>query len=112
MDLLTNALATAFFRQHPTENEDRASGLQILLMIEAYETVQQHVRQQLYDPQVTGQENGSLRSMERILNHWLEVLHSVYDRSEEAKRNKKLLEHEQPLCNSLQEVHASSRNEC
>jgi hypothetical protein len=85
VDLLTNELANAFFRHHPAEREDRASGLQILLMIEAYETVQQHARQHLCDPHVTEETKDQVNSVDRILNCWLEVLYSVYDLSQERK---------------------------
>jgi len=88
VDLLTNELATALFRQHPAEREDRASGLQILLMIEAYETVQQHVRQQLCDPDTTDEMIDHVKSVDKILTYWLKVLYSVYDHSREMKNEK------------------------
>jgi hypothetical protein len=82
-DLLTNELVSALYRHHPAELDDRASGLQILLMIEAYEAVQQHVRQMLYDTNATGGNEKHVRMVDEILEHWLQVLYSVYDRSQE-----------------------------
>lgn len=83
MDLLTNELATALFKQHPSENQDRASGLQVLLMIEAYETLQQHVRKEIHDAAVAGQEvDDHVRNMEAILDRWLESLYAIYESSE------------------------------
>lgn len=102
IDLLTNELATVLFRHHPAENQDRASGLQILLMIESYETVQQHVRKQLYDAHVTGRKMTHLQEVERILDHWLQVLYSVYDRSQDRKSNESLRQEDWPL-QSLEE---------
>lgn len=83
MDLLTNELATALFKQHPSENHDRASGLQVLLMIEAYETLQQHVRKEIQEAAVAGKEvDDHVRNMEAILDRWLESLYAIYDSSE------------------------------
>ncbi|KAG4439028.1 hypothetical protein IFR05_005492 [Cadophora sp. M221] len=92
-ELLTHELATALLRHHPTSTStststptDRASGLQILLMIEAYETVQSHVRRMLYDAHVTGKRFSHVRDAERILEHWLQALYAVYDREQEEER--------------------------
>ncbi|KAH7327292.1 hypothetical protein BKA65DRAFT_382033, partial [Rhexocercosporidium sp. MPI-PUGE-AT-0058] len=107
-ELLTHELATALLRHHPattsiststTETKDRASGLQILLMIEAYETVQSQVRRMLYDAHVTGKQFSHVRDAERILEHWLQALYAVYDREqeEEAKRERGKVEYEWPM---------------
>jgi hypothetical protein len=106
VDLLTNELATALFRQHPAEREDRASGLQILLMIEAYEAIQKNVRQQLCDPHVTQEMKDHVKSVDKILRYWLKVLYSVYDHSQEGKLQK--ADGEQGLLNSLEDVHSAS----
>ncbi|KAF4628444.1 hypothetical protein G7Y89_g9710 [Cudoniella acicularis] len=88
MNLLTNELASALFRQHPTEKEDRASGLQILLMIEAYEAMQQQIRRELYNSHVTGHGMDShVRYVDGILDHWLDALYAVYDRSQLKKNH-------------------------
>ena len=87
LNLLTDELATAFFRQHPIENTDRVSGLQVLLMIEAYESVQQRVRQELFKSRVNGAENEDLGSIDRVLNHWLQALYGLYDHSWERERD-------------------------
>lgn len=83
-DLLTNELASALYCHHPAETVERASGLQIMLMIEVYETVQQQVRQKLYDAHVTGGDEKHMKMVDEILDHWLQVLYSVYDRSQES----------------------------
>jgi hypothetical protein len=105
VDLLTNELATSLFRHHPAETEDRASGLQILLMIEAYEAVQQHVRKQLFAAHVTGSKMEHLESVDKILDHWLQVLYSVYDRSQERKSNETLRREDWPLESLEEEYH-------
>jgi hypothetical protein len=94
VDLLTTELATAMFRHHPAERGDRASGLQILLMIEAYEAIQKNVRQQLCDPQVTQEMTDHVKSVDRILRYWLKVLYSVYDQSQEMIEEKEVREEE------------------
>ena len=104
VDLLTTELATALFRQHPAERGDRASGLQILLMIEAYEAIQKNVRQQLCDPHVTQEMADHVKSVDRILRYWLKVLYSVYDQSQEMKGKKKVDEEEWETCNFAEEV--------
>jgi hypothetical protein len=103
VDLLTNELATALFRQHPAESEDRASGLQILLLIEAFEGIQRQARQRRHNlhRQTT---DHYVEEMENILNHWLEVLYLVYDQSQE-KRNSKIFAKDQGLIhNSIEDV--------
>ncbi|KAH6672335.1 hypothetical protein B0J14DRAFT_483010 [Halenospora varia] len=86
-NLLTNELASALFRQHPSEQEDRASGLQILLMIEAYESMQQDIRRELYESQATGHKMDShVKYIDGILDQWLEALYAVYDRAELKKK--------------------------
>ncbi len=104
MDLLTTELATALFRQHPAERGDRASGLQILLMIEAYEAIQKNMRQQLCDKYVTQEMSEHVRSVDRILRYWLKVLYSVYDQSQEMKVKKELGEEEWEMCSSSGKV--------
>ncbi|KAE8442757.1 hypothetical protein EG329_002897 [Mollisiaceae sp. DMI_Dod_QoI] len=96
-DLLTNELASALYRHHPEEIEGRASGLQILLMIETYETVQQHVRQKLYDAHVTGGDEKHVKMVDEILEHWLQVLYSVYDRAQDNNEVVKILPEERSL---------------
>jgi hypothetical protein len=83
MNLLTDELATALFKQYPSEHEDRASSLQIRLMIEAYETLQEHVRQELYDAFVNGEElDRHVQEIEAILERWLDSLYVVYENSQ------------------------------
>jgi predicted amidohydrolase len=81
VDLLTDELATTLLRHNPAELGARASGLQILLLIEAYEMVQQQVRQKLDAALLHGRKERHVTSIEQILDHWLQVLYAVYDRS-------------------------------
>jgi hypothetical protein len=83
MDLLTSELAKAFFRKHPVENEDRASRLQILFMIEACEGVQRRIRRKRHSCWVMGKNEDSVRKAEEILEHWLQVLYHIYDLTED-----------------------------
>jgi hypothetical protein len=80
MDLLTNDLATALYRQHPAEPGNRASGLQILLMIEAYEALQGKIRQE-EQSHVTDDAAKHMRAADDALDHWLQALRSIYERS-------------------------------
>lgn len=76
MELLSNELSTVISSQPLSPSANRnSSGLQILLMIESYEKVQQHLRQNIKD-----HEDGKIEDVERILEYWLKVLYSVYDR--------------------------------
>ena len=79
MDLLRNKLAKSVSLQHPLEDGKRSSGLQILLMIEAYETVQRYVRQEIHYSRKTDASPDRGREVDRILSYWLQVLYSVYD---------------------------------
>ena len=88
VDLLTNALATEMFKQHPGEDLDRASGLQIMLMIEAYENVQQHIRQEIHELHVTGKNPDHVEAVDNMLGNWLEALYALYDQSEARKTRK------------------------
>jgi hypothetical protein len=84
--LLSNELATALFKHHPAERGDRASGFQILLMIEAYEAMQQQIRRECYESQLMGQfDNDHVEAVDNILTHWLHALYAMYDRSQEKK---------------------------
>ncbi|CAD6504549.1 BgTH12-00058 [Blumeria graminis f. sp. triticale] len=80
VDLLTNELASILFRHHPIEESDRASELQILLMIEAYETIQKQIHEKSMGPNVTA---GHIRELEQLLDHWLDVLYNLYGRSQD-----------------------------
>jgi hypothetical protein len=71
LDLLTNELATALFKKHPADGLEKASRLQILLMIEAYEAVQERIRQDSHP-------NSHMSTM---LDNWLAALYSLYDES-------------------------------
>ncbi|PBP27597.1 hypothetical protein BUE80_DR001479 [Diplocarpon rosae] len=87
LKICTELLTTELLRQQP----DRASGLQILLMIEAYETVQRHLRKMLYDFHVTGKHVGHVKVAEGILDHWLQAPDVVYDRSQAEECRRSLL---------------------
>ncbi|POS86667.1 hypothetical protein EPUL_001101 [Erysiphe pulchra] len=78
VDLLTNELASILFRHHPVEDNDRASELQILLMIEAYETIQKQIHEKAMEPHVTVRH---VRYLEQLLDNWLDVLYDLYERS-------------------------------
>lgn len=107
VDLLTNELASQLFRQHPAEREDRASGLQILLMIEAYETIQKTIKQKLCDREMSTEMKDHVRSVDKILKYWLKVLYSVYDQSQE-KHFPKKVEEDQSLCDNSPEAFQSA----
>lgn len=79
MELLSNELSTVISSlPHSPSQYRNSSGLQILLMTESYEKVQQHLRQNIKD-----HEDGKIEDVEKILEYWLKVLYSVYDRSYE-----------------------------
>lgn len=85
-ELLTNELCSALFKHHPREKGDRASSLQILLMIEAYENLQQQVRRDGYESHLARHAgDGHVEEVDGILDHWLDVLYAMYDRSQQEK---------------------------
>ena len=79
LDLLTRELVGAFFHQHPQEHQDRASKLQIQLMIEVYEDILQKMKRDPETLHVTGLPRADLMATEKILHHWLEVLYYLFD---------------------------------
>lgn len=84
-DLLTNELVTALFKHHPASPplaSDRASDLQILLLIEAYELALKQLLEKGSTVHVT---EDHVRSFQQVLEHWLDVLYEVYDRMQEAR---------------------------
>lgn len=92
-NLLTTELATALFRHHPTEKQDRASGLQILLLIEAYEAMQQQNRRERYDSHLNGEfEDSHVEAVDLILDHWLNALYAMYDRAQESNKSYEIIE--------------------
>ena len=82
LDMLTNELATALFKQHPVENLDRASGLQIMLMIEAYESVQQRIRQDMHQLHLENQNPNHVMAAEQMLDNWIDALYALHDQSD------------------------------
>lgn len=81
LDLLTKDLATALYRQHPAEPGSRASGLQILLMIEAYEALQQRLREEMGNSHLEEISEDLVNAAQNTLDHWLKALHSIYEHS-------------------------------
>jgi len=84
LDLLTGELAAAFFQQHPIEHQKRASRLQIQLLIEAYEDLLQQIQQRQSILQVLGVSKEKLKSTEKLFEHWLDVLYTLYDLTEDS----------------------------
>ncbi|KAM7183004.1 hypothetical protein V8F20_012770 [Naviculisporaceae sp. PSN 640] len=100
-ELLTDELLKTFFRRHPTENRAKASKLQVLLLIEAYEAMLDSCRRELLDvpPSRSAgvgrsahdkgrdrehdreriQRRKHIRDAVRILDHWLDSLYVIYD---------------------------------
>ena len=86
MDLLTSKLATALFKQHPIDHADRVSGLQILLMIEAYESIKNRLQQEK-------EEEDQVTPAEEALDYWIEALYRIYDQTR-TKENTEMDEQE------------------
>jgi hypothetical protein len=80
LDLLTEQLASGLFKKHPTEELNRASSLQILLMIEAYESVQQQLLLEKSNGQDARSQSNHVGEIEQTLDHWLRALYSIYER--------------------------------
>ncbi|TVY84706.1 hypothetical protein LSUE1_G001060 [Lachnellula suecica] len=84
LQMCKNLLTNALFQDHPKENGDEGSGLQILLMIEAYEAIQQQVRRERCQSNAAGQLGDiQAQAIDGILDHWLDALYAMYDRSQE-----------------------------
>ncbi|KAM7189175.1 hypothetical protein V8F33_010177 [Rhypophila sp. PSN 637] len=101
-ELLTDELLKTFFRRHPAEKHAKASKLQVLLLIEAYETMLDNCRKELLnvplpersagvghggherekeraDERERVQRRRHIRDAVRILNHWSDSLYVIYD---------------------------------
>ncbi|PQE24402.1 mating-type switching swi10 protein [Rutstroemia sp. NJR-2017a BVV2] len=76
-DLLTSKLRTALHRQDL--NDKKLSGLQILLMIEAYESVREQLREDY-------QRDRHVTDTEAVLDNWIEALYTIYEESILSKR--------------------------
>jgi hypothetical protein len=87
-ELLTKELASALSQHDKVEINDRASELQILLMIEAYEMVQKQIQEKREDLHVP---DDHVSSFELLLDHWLSVLYTVYDKSQEKVRHEEMM---------------------
>lgn len=79
LDLLTEQLSTGLFKKHPAEELDRPSSLQLLLMIESYESIRQQIRRAKSNPSLTGKQFDHMIDIEQTLEHWLHALYGVYD---------------------------------
>ncbi|KAK3389164.1 hypothetical protein B0H63DRAFT_95050 [Podospora didyma] len=84
-ELLTEELTKTLFRQHPADEtrSPRASKLQVLLLIEAYEAMLETCRREMLKPppvRVSASERRRhLKDAVRILDHWLDSLYVIYD---------------------------------
>ncbi|KAM3087834.1 hypothetical protein ACMFMG_001903 [Clarireedia jacksonii] len=76
-DLLTSKLRTALHRQ--SLDDKKLSGLQILLMIEAYESVREQLREDY-------QHDAHVMKTEAVLDNWIEALYTIYEESILSKR--------------------------
>ena len=79
LDLLTRELAGVFFQQHPKERQDRASRLQIQLMIEVYEDILLQLQQKPHLLRSMGMRERDRLDTADVLRHWLEVLYYLYE---------------------------------
>ncbi|KAG9239832.1 hypothetical protein BJ878DRAFT_530591 [Calycina marina] len=82
LEMLTNELATALFKNHPIESSNRASGLQIMLMIEAYESVQQKLRQNIHHLRTESHDPGHMMAAEAMLDTWIDSLYALHEQFE------------------------------
>ena len=79
MDLLANDLSAALSRQHPAKSKNKIPGLQVLLMIEAYESLQRRLRQEMFNSRVMDFSEEQLKTVDNTLDHWLQALRSIYE---------------------------------
>ncbi|KAK3318773.1 hypothetical protein B0H66DRAFT_533285 [Apodospora peruviana] len=80
-ELLTDELIKTFVRQHPDEKHGRASKLQVMLLIEAYEAMLDNCRRELLKTEdgADADRRRHVRDAVRILDHWLDSLYVIYD---------------------------------
>jgi hypothetical protein len=79
--LLTKELTEAICCQHPEDifGEAAASKLQIILLINAYEGLLAKCRLGLLTNTMNGSHHADFLSSIRLLNHWLNVLYTLYE---------------------------------
>lgn len=85
LDLLTSELSTGLSKSHPTTNKETSSGLQILLMIEAYEAIQKQIQDEIDGGHVTGEKLEQAKDVEQSLSNWLDALNALYDKERSTK---------------------------
>jgi hypothetical protein len=107
LDLLTSELAAGLFKKHPSEDLDRPSGLQILLMIEAYESIQKDIRQEIKESHVTGEKFDQVKAVEKSLDYWLEALYALYDKDSSMKSMLSAMDDVRPI--SRLSVHSTKK---
>ncbi|KAF7856032.1 hypothetical protein EAF04_009988 [Stromatinia cepivora] len=71
-DLLTSKLTTTLRQSHATEQENKVSSLEILLMIEAYESIRKELRSNPRDLHVTS-------AAATALDQWIQALYTIYE---------------------------------
>ncbi|CAD6448265.1 77a287eb-6109-47f4-a712-2df6f4306c0e [Sclerotinia trifoliorum] len=71
-DLLTSKLTATLHQNHTTEQGNRVSSLEILLMIEAYESIRKELRSDPRDLHVTF-------AAETALDQWIKALYTIYE---------------------------------
>ncbi|CCD34290.1 hypothetical protein ACHAPC_003007 [Botrytis cinerea] len=73
LNLLTSKLSTSLQQNnHSTEQENKASSLEILLMIEAYESIRKGLRSNSRDLHVAS-------TAETALDQWIQALYTIYE---------------------------------
>ncbi|EDO02068.1 predicted protein [Sclerotinia sclerotiorum 1980 UF-70] len=71
-DLLTSKLTTALHQNHAVGQENKVSSLEILLMIEAYESIRKELLSDPRDLHVT-------YAAETALDQWIQALYTIYE---------------------------------
>ncbi|TEY77491.1 hypothetical protein BOTCAL_0054g00200 [Botryotinia calthae] len=72
LNLLTSKLSTSLQQDHHSTTENKASSLEILLMIEAYESIRNGLRAGSRDLHVTS-------TAETALDQWIQALYTIYE---------------------------------
>jgi hypothetical protein len=82
LDLLINEL-TSGLKVCPRENDGKKDGLQVLLLIEAYELLRERLRGKYGNE--AQRDRKPLRDVEKLLDQWIDVLHSIHGDFETGK---------------------------
>lgn len=99
-DYLIDEISTSLLSHEQSEFLSHASLGQIMLTIEAYQSIQEEFYQKLQESRAVDVSEEQVNATKQLLENWLDVLYAAYDEFEEKRRDSGFGDEDWPLSNS------------